>query len=114
MDFSILENNFLKIYLLDMVISNLIPAPSGMGACVGCLWGCLWGVWGVVSESYRGCYDHSKLGFKIKIEITVFKILDYCFQDYVFEVKPLNAHVTPPVLRSKNVSALLSILFLSF
>jgi len=40
------------------------------------------GVWGF----YRGCYGHSKPGFEIKFEITVFEIT-------IFEVKPSSQKV---------------------
>jgi len=90
-DFSNLENDF-----LEMVISNLISKnPWGLhrpplGVCV---WVCVRGyVWGV-GVGLRGVglvrgmlWGHSKLGFEINFEITIFEIT--VFKITVFEVKP--------------------------
>jgi len=40
------------------------------------------------------CYGHSKPGFEIKFEITVFKIRDYSFRDHRIRGKTLLASET--------------------
>jgi len=68
-DFSILENDFLKICLIKTIISKnpgATPDPSGdVGAVCGGEW------WGGGGGHVIG---HSKLDFEIKLEITVFEI----------------------------------------
>jgi len=80
-NFSILENDFLKICLLETVISNLI-LKNNWGYPRGAV--CVRGGGLVVRACYRGCYVlmHSKPSFEIKSEITVFEIRGYCFRDY--------------------------------
>jgi hypothetical protein len=71
-DFSILENNFLEIFLLKTVNLNLISKNflGHPGSPRGWWW------W---EHVISGCYGHSKPGFKIKFEITIFEIRDYRF-----------------------------------
>jgi len=48
--------------------------------CVGGGSGAKGGGW--LGACYRGCYGHSKPGFEIKFEITIFEIQDYRFRDW--------------------------------
>jgi len=69
-DFSKIANDLLEFNLEKTL--GLTRTPRGVGGCVGCVGG--WsGVKGY-EECYRGCHGHSKPGFEIKFEITVFEV----------------------------------------
>jgi len=76
LEYGLLENDFIKSCPLETVISK---KPGATPDPTGCVWGMGGGV--VVWACYRGLYGHSKPGFEIKFEITIFEII-------VFEVKP--------------------------